>query len=364
MPLTKFRRKAGGNWYIRGTVQGIHIHESTGTSVAGQADAIRIRREAEILERGAFGKAKTLTLAEAALTYMDAGGESRFLGAILKYAGPETMIEEIDNSWIRKAAAAIYPDRAGNTINRQLITPISAIVSMLADEGLATPRKFKRRKGENIRTRWLTPEEAEALIAHAAPHIRPAIGFMLGGGCRCAEALGIEMKHFYPATAEAWLPDTKNGRPRMVQLPGRGLELVRALPLPDAGTICRTPRGRAYVQRANGGGQISAAFAKACTEAGLDPKEVTPHVLRHTWATWFYAQTKDFGGLLDLGGWQKADMAQRYRKIAPADLAGRLRRAGWDFTQLGERAAALAAPIASAGPSASEPRRPALRLVK
>lgn len=346
MPLTKFRRKAGGNWYIRGTVQGVSIHESTGTSIAGQADAIRIRREAEILERGAFGKAQTLTFAEAALAYMNAGGEARFLGPILQHFGPDTMLAQIDNAAINAAAAALYPKSASSTINRQLITPVSAVINMAAEEGLATPRKLKRRKGENIRTRWLTPEEAEALISHAAPHILPAIGFMLGGGCRCAEALGIEMKHFYPATAEAWLPDTKNGRPRMVQLPGRGLELVRALPLPDAGTICRTPRGRAYVQRANGGGQISAAFAKACTDAGLDPKEVTPHVLRHTWATWFYAQTKDFGGLLDLGGWQKADMAQRYRKIAPSDLAGRLRRAGWDFTMLGERAQAESVPAA------------------
>ena len=335
MPLKKFRRNGQGNYYIRGTVQRQHIYESTGTSIAAQADAIRIRREAEILERGAFGKAKTLTLAEAALTYMEAGGEARFIGPILEFAGPDALIEEIDNAWIRKAAETIYPDRASSTVNRQLITPISAIISMLADEGLATPRKFKRRKGENIRTRWLTPEEAEALISAAAPHILPAIGFMLGGGCRSAEALTIQMRHFYPATGEAWLPDTMNGRPRMIQLPDRALELVRALPLPDDGPICRTPRGKAYVMRSNGGGQISAAFTNACEAAGLDPKEVTPHVLRHTWATWFYAQTKDFGGLLDLGGWQKADMAQRYRKIAPADLASRLRRRGWDFTMLG-----------------------------
>jgi len=68
--------------------------------------------------------------------------------------------------------------------------------------------------------------------------------------------------------------------------------------------------------------------------AGLGA-DVTPHVLRHTWATWFYSQTRDFGGLLDLGGWRKADMAQRYRKIAPADLPARLMAHGWDYTQTG-----------------------------
>jgi len=335
--LKRYRRHARGNWYLRGSVAGKSIHESTGTSIAAQAEAIRIRREAEILERHAFGKANTLTFAEAALAYMNAGGESRFLGRILAYFGPDAMLGAIDNAAINAAAAALYPGAANATINRQLITPISAVVNMAAAEGLADPRRFKRRKGDPHRTRWLTPAEAEALIAAAPAHILPALGFMLGGGCRCSEAIGIDMKDFYPATAQAWLPDTKNGHPRMISLPRRAFDLVRAQPLPDLGPLCRTPRGAPYVLRANGGGQISAAFAQARAAAGLGP-DVTPHVLRHTWATWYYAQTKDFGGLLDLGGWQKADMAQRYRKIAPANLAAQLFDLGWDFTALGDRA--------------------------
>jgi hypothetical protein len=60
---------------------------------------------------------------------------------------------------------------ASATVNRQLITPLSAIVGMLADEGLADARKFKRGKGDRIRTDWITPEQAEALITAADPHI-------------------------------------------------------------------------------------------------------------------------------------------------------------------------------------------------
>ncbi|MEH6834832.1 site-specific integrase [Falsihalocynthiibacter arcticus] len=361
MSLTRYRRTPRGNWYLRGTVQGHHIHESTGTGIANQAEAIRIRREAELLERGAFGKAQTLSFAEAALAYMDAGGEARFLARILTHFGPDTLLSEIDNAAINAAAAALYPGAAAATVNRQLITPISAVVTMAANEGLATPRKFKRRKGDRIRTRWLTPEEATALIKAAPPHILPALGFMLGGGARSSEALGIDMAHFYPATAEAWLSDTKNGHPRMLRLPAAALDLVRACPLPDTGPICRTPKGKPYILRANGGGQISAAFAEACRGAGLDPKEVTPHTLRHTWATWFYAQTKDFGGLLDLGGWQKADMAQRYRKIAPGDLPERLVRAGWDFTELGQIRAVIGQPEAR---PVARPGQPSLRVIK
>lgn len=34
---------------------------------------------------------------------------------------------------------------------------------------------------------------------------------------------------------------------------------------------------------------------------------------------------------MDLGGWAKADMANRYRKFAPDDLGERLRKCGWNL---------------------------------
>lgn len=331
--LKLFRRKAGGPYYIRGTVQGQRIYESTGCLQRAPAEAIRNRRETELISRAAYGKAATLTFAEAALTYLDAGGESKFLGRIIQHLGPDTLLSDIDNAAINKAAAALYPTAANATINRQLITPISAVVNMAASEGLATPRKFKRRKGDTQRTRWATPEEFEAILANAAPHLAPILACLVGSGMRTSEALTTQAAFWYPATGEIWVPDPKNGRPRMVRLPGRSADILRAADLPDRGPIFRTPKGAPYVVTGESAGQIKGAFDRACQAAGV--AGVTPHTLRHTWATWYHAATKDFGGLLDLGGWQKADMAQRYRKIAPADLPGRLLDHGWDFTRQG-----------------------------
>ena len=102
--------------------------------------------------------------------------------------------------------------------------------------------------------------------------------------------------------------------------------------LPESGRMFRTSYGKPIKLRKNGGGQMQTSFNKARDAAGLG-KDVTPHTLRHTWATWYYAQTRDFGGLMDLGGWAKSEMANRYRKIAPDDLADRLLKFGWDFRQ-------------------------------
>lgn len=329
-----FRRKTGGNYYLRGTVAGQPVFESTGTSNRAAADAIRIRRESEILARHAYGKAATLTFAEAALTYMQSGGQARYLPRILHHFGADTLVDDIDNGAINTAAAALYPDAAPATINRQLITPISAVITMAAANDLTRHRIFKRRKVPPGRTRWLTPEEAERLIGHADPHLVPILFCLLGSGARVSEALGTQAQFFYPNTREIWLPDTKNGHPRMISLPARACDAILAADVPDTGRIFLTPKGKPYLLSADTsdhrGGQIKAAFDKARDAAGLGA-DVVPHSLRHTWATWYYSATKDFGGLLDKGGWQKSDMAQRYRKIAPADLPGRLLDYGWDF---------------------------------
>lgn len=333
MPIKLYKR--GKMYHARGTIAGQRIRESTGCSNRRHAEAWAIRRESEILQRHALGIEATLTFAEAALAYIETGGETRFLGRIIDYFGPDTLVAEIDNSKLLYAAGDLYPDAAPATVNRQLIGPVSAVVNMAAENGLAQPRRFRRLKARGARTRWLDPAEFDRLLSHAAPHLVPILALLIGTGCRASEALGAAHSEWHPDTGELWLPETKNGHPRMVQMPARARDLVVAGAAPE-GRLLRTPKGHPYVLRDNGGGQIQTAFNTARDQAQLGD-DVTPHVLRHTWATWFYAQTRDFGRMLDLGGWRTTSTAERYRKIAPADLGDRLHRYGWDFTRLGNQ---------------------------
>ncbi|TCP43958.1 tyrosine-type recombinase/integrase [Rhodovulum marinum] len=352
MALKLFRRKPGGNWIIRGKLAGKSVYESSGTSERRLAEAKRVRLEREILERECLGREATITFAEAALAYVEAGGSPRFLDRILRYAGPDTLLRDVNNAWVREAAEALYPDCAPATIDRQLVTPVSAVVNMAAEDDLCPPRRFRKRAKDRARVRWITPEEAEALLAavrELQPHTLRPVALMLGGGLRSGEALRVARADIREATGEVWIPETKNGEPRMIRLPRRALDLLRAEPLPEEGPVCRTPKGEPYVLRENGGGQIAAAFAKVVAAADLDPREVTPHVLRHTWATWYHAATRDFGALMDLGGWKTPAMANRYRKLAPEDLADRLLARGWDFTRADFRAPRLVETIIARG---------------
>ena len=68
-----------------------------------------------------------------------------------------------------------------------------------------------------------------------------------------------------------------------------------------------------------GAALIVAEAAGACSPVRWSPC-YTPHDLRHTWATWFYAATKDLLLLKDEGGWRTLKMVERYTHLMPSDL--------------------------------------------
>lgn len=335
MPLTIFRRKdkegkETGNWIIRGTIAGVSVYESSGLSNRKAAEIKRAKLENELIQRASLGKSARLTFAEAALTYIEAGGEKRFLPSLLIHFGENTRLAEIDNDAVNKAASAILPTAAPATINRQIIAPISAIYNLAADDGHVSPRRFRRRKEPQGKIRWLRPNEAEDLLECCEKHLLPIASFLLGSGCRTSEALALTTENLHLETQQALIPHSKNGELKMAEFPLRTKRLLAASGLPEAGKVFRTPKGLPYRLHTGSGGQIEAAFSKARKAAGLGP-DVTPHTLRHTFATWHYATNKDLLLLMARGGWKKPDMALRYAKLAPSDLMKDLLSYGWDF---------------------------------
>ena len=87
MPIRLVRRTKSPNWIIRGTLRGIRIEESTGTDSKKVAEEIRAKREAEILAQSVYGRRATATFAQAALSYLENGGNKRFLDKVISYFG-------------------------------------------------------------------------------------------------------------------------------------------------------------------------------------------------------------------------------------------------------------------------------------
>jgi integrase len=317
MSLRLKRRPGRPCWYIHGTIRGVSIRESTGVADQKAAEAIRARREWEIIQRSVFGAEATATFVGAAVSYLEAGGEKLYLKPIIAKIG-SVPLAKVDQALIEKVARELYPDGSPATRNRQAFTPIAAVLNHAAKRGLCARRIIERPAQPKGRVRWITFDEAEALLTACSSHLRPLVMFLLGTGARLSEALYLDWRELDLAGAHVTFLDTKNGEHRGVPLHSRLVNELRALRWRN-GNVFRTPAGLAYAEKESGGGQIKTAFRGACRRAEI--ADFSPHDCRHTWATWHYAANRDLIALMKLGGWKSERMVLRYAHVNVAQLA-------------------------------------------
>lgn len=333
MPLKLFAPRPGKSpyWTVRGTYLGQYIDRSTKASK--RAIASKVLRQIELeIETGRFQAFNDLDFASAALAYMNAGGERRFMVALLKHFRT-TPLASISQAEIDAAAEALYPNATPATRNRQVYSPISAVLKHAGRE-----HKLRRPKGSRGRviTQWLWPEQAFAIFEAASqldPEFELLLRFLCYSGCRLGEALQMNCNELRLAESFAYVRTSKNGDPRPVFLPNH---LVSAFSKHPRGL----DRGDNRVFRFHQGGGLrnllKAATAMACglpkpkreKRSGQPIKKaheldwVTFHSFCHTYATWMrrYAG-RDVKGLVGTGRWKSEQSASRYAHVVPSEDA-------------------------------------------
>ena len=96
----------------------------------------------------------------------------------------------------------------------------------------------------------------------------------------------------------------KNKTERTIKLNSHALEtLIRLKKTAQGPLVFHTKNGQPYKS-------IRTSFEKACAKAGLPG--ITPHDLRHTWASRLGEKGVDDRTLQELGGWKTLEMVQRY----------------------------------------------------
>lgn len=335
MPLKLIPPRPGKspNWTIRGTHLGVYVDESTGTPREALARKALAARKEQI-ERDRFspkpveqGSAAGPTFLSAAVAYIEAGGEGRFIGSYDEEAGKwsgliahfgEKPLSEITQEAINEAAAKLLPNGTPQTRNRQVFTPVSAVLKSAGVE-----IKIKRPKGwrGSKRTTWLRPEQAFGLFK-AADARDPEFGIFLRvltyTGMRLSECTGMMLDRLELAESFAYVPTTKNGDPRGVHLPP---VIVAAL----ANHPRSLDRKGERVFRFRKCGRLYTWLDEALDEAGIVlPPRTGFHVLRHTWATWMRRYGGlDTRGLVGTGAWLDEKSAARYEHVVATEEARR-----------------------------------------
>jgi hypothetical protein len=98
-------------------------------------------------------------------------------------------LAKVDQADIERTAWALYPAGSPATLNRQVFTPIAAVLNHAAKRRLCSMRVIERPGQPEGCVRWLTFAEAERLIQACSPHLRPLVVFLLATGARLSEAL-------------------------------------------------------------------------------------------------------------------------------------------------------------------------------
>lgn len=353
MSLKLIRR--GKIFYVRGTVRGQFVYETTGTDERRRAEAYRAKREARLWDRSVFGERAAVTFVQAAVGYVEHRAPSPRDAARVERLAQHfrgVMAHEIDQNAADRAVAAICrPGAAPGTKLRAVLIPLTAVLTFAAKRGWCDRPAFERPRQPKGRTDWLTPTDAIRLIEAAGPALRPVIVFLLCTGARVAEAIELDWRDVDVGHRTCVLRETKNGRDRKVRLPPTAVAEIAGLAHRE-GAVFRRPDGEPYADKKRAeGGQFKTAWRLTCQRAGLgrwhriDPgpevlaaaagapftavrwrKAITPHGLRHTWATWYYASTRDPLRLMRCGDWSGLQLVERYAHLATSEILPSLAR--------------------------------------
>lgn len=341
MPLQVRRRPDTGSLEIygrvrpSGTTTGIRVRQRAGSDNEAIAREEAISIEREILRRHHLGERPSVrSFAEALKSYLTFEARTRrtikTCARLLSHFG-ELPLDRITQDAVARSRDVLVRADAGNaTFLRNVIAPLRAVMLHAHRRGWGPAPAFDVPRIKRTAPAFLTPVQAEALIACAAPHLQPLLRFLLCAGCRLGEALKLDWRSvdLMGARATLWEGETKSGERRVIDLVPVAVATLEGI-AHRTGPVFLTGKLKPYRASEDGGGQIKKAWATACRNAGLDG--ISPHCTRHSWASWHYALHRDLLRLRSDGGWATTLLVERYAHLLPAGEEGAI-RSFWGLT--------------------------------
>ncbi|GAB4534762.1 MAG: hypothetical protein Tsb0020_50250 [Haliangiales bacterium] len=309
MALRARPRTPGGVYYATGTVARRRIRQSLGTCDRAAAEEAASALETRLRREALYGPEAVVTFEDAALSYMESGGEARFLAPLLiHFRG--TRLAAIKPGHVLDAARALYPEASWATRRRQAITPAVAVIHHGHARGWCAPIRVRAPNAPAPARQAVGRDYIDRLraacLAHspANPHLAAAMLFLHQTGARLSEMLALTRADLDLAAGTAIARRTKNGEPRVIHLTA---ELAAELAaLPERRGRCHGPL---FGYRTKNG--LYRALRRICAEAGLDYLG-THQPGRHSFATALHARhgwTAE--EIAAAGGWKSPQLVSR-----------------------------------------------------
>jgi integrase len=320
--MSLYKRKDSPHWWVKLSLKGRRVQESTGTSEREQAQELHDRLKASLWEQDRLGVKPRRLWNEAVVRYLaetshkasqaDDKGHLRWLDRVLN----GVQLEAINRDLLDRIMAERVAGKASNaTVNRTLEV-VRAILRKAVHEWNwldRTPR-VRMLPEPKRRVRWITRDEADRLIAALPRHLAAMARFTLETGLRRSNVTGLLWTQVDLVRRSAWIhADQAKARKAI------------AVPLSAAAVIVlREQLGKHPVHvfsfRGKPVRQVSTkAWYQALGRAGIE--DFRWHDLRHTWASWHAQAGTPLHVLQELGGWESADMVRKYAHLSSEHLA-------------------------------------------
>jgi|GEM_PF-816744 len=350
-------RKGNRCYVARGRIEGRQYEISTGATDARVARQIADRFEREAREQLARERDSAAQI-ECLETFGDVGrawiearrpgrNDRRYLTRLIEdpILAP-LAIDHVTQAHIHDAAARLLPTARNETRNRQVITPAAAILHWAAESDLCRYRRIRRLREAQPQSRRPPPGAAAALIEAAKdPAQRRFLIVLWAQGWRITETLGLTWeRHIRLADQEYDLWVGKAGRWKAIPMHPLALAAMAEVPLAERTGRVWPWSDRHAVYRwldplllACGLAEITGYREVKGGRSGVQRRpiirrHVTPHMLRHDWASAVNAAGATEADILATGSWTDAKSIARYTAVNREQARATLARRG-DFPQ-------------------------------
>ncbi|WGK64956.1 tyrosine-type recombinase/integrase [Croceiramulus getboli] len=239
-----------------------------------------------------------------------------FLSSFLDWL-KDVPLDQIDDTHVRKFIEAyLVPRGYSVSTHRQFISAIKHFAFFYPD-CLVDPGNLQRPKASKYLPTVLSEQEVIRLlqVTRNLKH-RMAIAMLYSAGLRISELLQMELSNLDLDRRQVIIKQAKGRKDRVVVLAASVLPLLK--------NYLRSYQPRHYlIENPNGGpyndGSVRQFLKQQVKRAGIT-KKVTPHTLRHSYATHLIEQGVGLRHVQELLGHAKPETTMIYTHIARKDL--------------------------------------------
>jgi integrase/recombinase XerD len=174
--------------------------------------------------------------------------------------------------------------------------------------------------------KFLTEDEVEAIVAipnmryFTGERNRVLLNFYLNTGARLSEGIDVKWTDIDLNSGSIYIVDGKGGKDRVIWIGGEYLTELQHWRTRQGQQLGRCE----FVFTTHKGGQLQPRYIEQMVNnyrdrAGLE-KHITPHMLRHTFATRYLEKTKNIRKVQEALGHTDVSTTMVYTHVVPGDI--------------------------------------------